>query len=764
MSVDRTLAQSGEDLRRAQARSLQRSRPPCDVPGYEMERFLGAGAYGEVWVAVDRNTARRVAVKFYNHRGGVDWSLLSREVEKLAFLFADRYVVQLIDVAWDADPPYYVMEYLERGSLEDRLAEGPLPVADAVSLFRDVGVGLIHSHGKGVLHCDLKPANVLLDQDFKPRLADFGQSRLSHEQTPALGTLFYMAPEQADMRAVPDARWDVYALGALLYCMLTGQPPHRDGAAVTEIEAADGLEERLLRYRRLIEMSPRATGHRRVPSVDRELADIIDRCLEPKPDRRFANVQSVLNALDVRALRRARRPLLVLGAVGPALLLGVMSLFAWWGFRTAVDDSEQAVVERAVESNRFAAWSVAQGVAGKINQRWAVLEQAAADPVFQEMYDQAANSALESPERKKLQTFIEDFAGTHPEMNATSWFVSNREGRQLVRAPYDATTVDGLFAYRDYFHGEGKDIRPEEAGNDIRPPLTIVHRSNVFESRATGQPMVAFSVPIFDARPDGQSVVGVLAMTVHLGDFAELPPESAGSHNQFATLVDLRPDSTIERSARAGSLLEHPELDKLLRAAVAKKQARDASEGAAADEEDVAKTDPNRPKDVEWLVYLDEERVRRLEKLRDDKLTDRTAAHGQAPPADLIYDREYQDPVGGEYAGRWLAAFEPVLVHRGASAPVDAGWVVVVQERFDTATAPVDQLARGLKSRGFIAAAVVVGLLTALWGFVIVVLNESSRNRLVSTFRRRAGLKTPGFPTGTSGTGTSGTGGSARST
>ena len=185
---------------------------------------MGAGAYGEVWVALDTNTGRHVAIKFYAHRGGVDWSLLSREVEKLVFLSADRYVVQLLDVGWDAEPPYYVMEYLEHGSLEDLLRrEGRLQVDQAVRLFRDVAVGLLHAHGKGVLHCDLKPANVLLDQDSQPRLADFGQSRLSHEQTPALGTLFFMAPEQADPKAIPDVRWDVYALGALLYSMLTGR-------------------------------------------------------------------------------------------------------------------------------------------------------------------------------------------------------------------------------------------------------------------------------------------------------------------------------------------------------------------------------------------------------------------------------------------------------------------------------------------------------------------------------------------------------------
>ena len=215
MTSEPTEFQNPEELRRARQLSLQSTRPPGKAPGYEVQRCLGTGAYGEVWVATDRVTGRRVAIKFYLHRGGLDWTLLSREVEKLVFLSADRYVVQLLDVGWHAEPPYYVMEYVENGSLDDLLNErGTLPPEEAVVLFREIAVGLTHAHGKGVLHCDLKPANILLDQDRRPRLADFGQSRLSHEQTPALGTLFYMAPEQADLNALPDARWDVYAFGA----------------------------------------------------------------------------------------------------------------------------------------------------------------------------------------------------------------------------------------------------------------------------------------------------------------------------------------------------------------------------------------------------------------------------------------------------------------------------------------------------------------------------------------------------------------------
>jgi len=245
MSVDPTLPQEEAAREAARAKSLRREGPPLEIPGYQPERLLGVGAFGEVWVFVQKNTGRRVAVKFYAHRGGLDWSLLAREVEKLAFLFNDRHVVQLLGVGWDADPPYYIMEYMPEGSLADRLAAGPIPPAEAVRILRDIAQGLLHAHNKGVLHCDLKPANILLDHEGRARIADFGQSRLSHEQSPALGTLFYMAPEQADLSGVPDARWDVYALGALAYCMLTGEPPRRLPQLVSRLEQARTLPERL---------------------------------------------------------------------------------------------------------------------------------------------------------------------------------------------------------------------------------------------------------------------------------------------------------------------------------------------------------------------------------------------------------------------------------------------------------------------------------------------------------------------------------------
>ena len=280
MTTDHTQYQSDEDERKTRELSLHQTRPPTTVPGYELTQFLGSGAYGEVWIGVDCSTGRKVAVKFYRDRNRVDWSQLSREVEKLVFLSADRYVVQLLSVGWNADPPYYVMEYIEQGSLEQLLTSaGPRSIGQAVELFREIVIGLNHAHAKGVMHCDLKPANVLLDLDGRPRLADFGQSRLSHEQTPSLGTLFYMSPEQADLEAVPDVQWDVYALGAILYCMLTGRPPHQSDEISKQIQAAANLSDRLRLYRQWITSRDRVNLHRQIRGVDTALAAIADRCL-----------------------------------------------------------------------------------------------------------------------------------------------------------------------------------------------------------------------------------------------------------------------------------------------------------------------------------------------------------------------------------------------------------------------------------------------------------------------------------------------------
>jgi eukaryotic-like serine/threonine-protein kinase len=696
MSTDPTQTQGGYERRVSREMSLKRGHPPTQVPGYEPERLLGIGAYGEVWVAIERNTGRRVAIKFYAHRGGLDWSLLSREVEKLAFLFADRYVVQLLGVGWNAEPPYYIMEYLERGSLADRLQHGPIPVDEAVELFREVSIGLVHAHGKGVLHCDLKPANILLDQDSKPRLADFGQSRLSYEQMPALGTMFYMAPEQADLDASPDARWDVYALGALLYCMLTGQPPHHAGDTADEFDRTPDLRERLLRYREVIERSPFPLDHRNVAGVDTQLADIIDHCLAPDPQRRYPNVQAVLDALDTRAARRARRPMMVLGAIGPALLLAVVAWFAWQGFNTAMQESDRALTDQALKSNQFAAQFVARTAAYELERRYHQVEQMAHDrtflktlseamqkPRFRGVLGKLADPKLPEAERKKLQaqfrkkdedreavqqcfvSLIPPALRPREEEEVASWFYCDAQGIAVARLK-EGGTIGMDFSWRNYYHGGPADLKDTEhppPGQHIQNTML----SAVFRSLATNKWTVAISTPVIREADGKKEFLGIVALTVEVGKLVELRGRGQGGKEAFsqpfAVLVDDR------EGDNKGVILQHPLFDTMI---------------------DTQANLPDR-----FTNY----------RLKADDLPD-VASREEAYTDPLATDAE-----GGSYNRRWLAQMEPVIVRKQ-----NTGWLVIVQQDYNEAIGgTLRGLAKALIYYGLTALVLVTIVMAVLW-------------------------------------------------
>jgi len=692
--TERTEGQSPDERRQAIELSLRRTRPPGQSPGFEPLEFLGAGAYGEVWVAIDRNTGRKVAIKFYSHQGGLDWSLLTREVEKLRFLFADRYVVQLIAVGWDADPPHYVMEYVEHGSLAKRLQEtGRLTVAEAVRIFREVAIGLVHAHGKGVLHCDLKPANVLLDQDGRPRLADFGQARLSHEQTPSLGTLFYMAPEQADLQAAPDARWDVYALGALLYTMLVGEPPHRTPETVSALEQPSGLVHRLERYRELLRNAPPLEAHRKTPGVDRALAEILERCLAIDPAKRFPNVQAVLDTLQARDTRRSRQPLIMLGALGPVLLMAVMAFFAWRGFEAAYLLANQELTKKALDSKQYYARFVANSAAFELERRFELVEATAADSEFRQrlapLIDDAAmrpklarlsdpefaapeeqlspelrmekeslvNELLDNQARSYLEDYFQRKLDNDRGPKVTSWFFTDARGLQLVRVPSNRVNIGSNFGWRTYFHGG-----PVEQPRDWRPGpddhVQETQLSALFQSTSSYKWVAGISTPVYR----GDEFLGVLALTVEVGQFAEL--RSSRESREFAVMVDGRPSNP-------GVIVQHELFSKLL--------------------------EQNRG---EFLRRFHDYRV--------------PIDHMQAT------ESRYQDPfakdlLGADYRGDWLAAKAPLRVR-----DQDTGLFVIVQERYDEA---IGQALSPLKtealSRSLLGVAAMMVIVTGLWAYVM---------------------------------------------
>jgi serine/threonine protein kinase len=656
------------------AASLEQSQcdvePPARVPGFTVLKRLGEGAYGSVWLAREENTGKRVAIKYYTHRGGLDWSLLNREVEKLAVLSTSRNIVRLLEVGWDADPPHYVMEYLDNGSLAALLADGPIPAHEAVRLAKAVLQALVHAHGSGILHCDLKPANVLLDSSFEPRICDFGQSRLSHEQNPALGTVFYMAPEQADLHAVPDARWDVYALGAILYHMLCGHPPYRTPEAEQQIHAAEPLPERLAAYRRLLRTQPKPSEHRHISGVDRRLAEIVDRCLEVDPAKRFPNAQAVLDALERRERYRSKRPMVVLGIIGPLLLLLAMTPIVANAMRNAVESARANITERALESDALSARILARSLERDLKDRTEELIRVASMPEIRRVAEDAFQRPW--PERAALLDALEQAvrdAQALGKPSDTSWFLTDRNGVQRWREPYDEKTIDRSYEFRDYYRG----LKLHANGHEADDPGVVrrSHISEAFRSQATQQFMVAISVPVWDL--ERRRVIGVLARTTHLGELLteyKRPISGREGDEQVSRVIALL-------DSRDWELLDHPWMT----------------------------TENLRRQDV-----VDQLRVQPALAARLEQLLER---HGRRQTTNG-YDREeaWLDPVGrvdAEFTGEWLAAFSPIA---------ETGWVAVVQERRSVAQRPVDAMQSDMVRFGLLALIVSGGLIGLLWYFV----------------------------------------------
>jgi serine/threonine protein kinase len=717
MAFDQTEHQSHDEISKAEQLSLKKTSPPAEIAGYSLQNFLGSGAYGEVWTGIDQNTGRRVAVKFYTRRSSVDFAMLAREVEKLAQLAADRYVVQLLDVGWDADPPYYVMDHIENGSLEVELqARGTMPVSEAVEMFQEVGIGLMHLHSRGILHCDLKPGNVLLDQDNKPRLADFGQSRLSHEQTAALGTLFYMAPEQASLDAIPDARWDVYALGALLYTMLTGAPPYRTPNVIEQVESATEMDERLKRYRKAIADAPAPNKHRKVSGVDRQLADIIDRCIASKPANRFDSVHSALLALRQREEARTRRPLMILGLVGPLVLLTVMGLFGRSVYRSAIDQAELGLLQKAQESNHWSAQFAARSAGEQIDDYFRAVESLAEQDRFKQLLREVLTDEDLTPLRNQLtdpnqnEASSLDLTRTQLIDNekriqldellkvqmtranvpaAASWFVCDESGLQIASA-FDtesaSVTVGRNYAFRSYFQIENRDLKdPTTDRYDVpmniadRQHITQSHMSQFFISQATNVYKVAFSTPLYV----DDKFAGIVACTVNMGDFIEFQ----NSDIHYAMLVEGR------AGKNRGVILEHPLFNQF------------------------------RSRNEPLPVGLSNHKVD-LDEVDNGYVA--------------FVDPLSAEPLGKSYDKDWIAAKSEVKRRNQSNREIverkPTGLIVLTMEDKNAVLAPVNQLSTTLLQIGFAALAVITVLAICFWYWVMRSLRES-RDRVGLAFR-----------------------------
>jgi serine/threonine-protein kinase len=278
-----------------------------------------------VFVAEETALGRRVVIKTLPAElaHAVSSERFRQEI-RFAARLTHPHIVPLLTAGESEGLPWYSMPYLEGTTLRGRLAQGPLPLAEAVSLLRDVARALAHAHEHGVVHRDIKPENVLLTggtamvTDFgiaKALTAATGEDRAGQTTLGVvLGTPAYMAPEQGAGDPATDHRADIYAFGCLAYEVLTGAPPFT-GRSPAELIAAHAIQR------------PEPLTRRR-PDVPPALAALVMRCLAKLPADRPASAVEVVRALDGIPLRagKARRRLaaVVAGMLTLILALGVV--------------------------------------------------------------------------------------------------------------------------------------------------------------------------------------------------------------------------------------------------------------------------------------------------------------------------------------------------------------------------------------------------------------------------------------------------------
>jgi WD40 repeat protein len=332
------------------------------VAGYEVLEVLGKGGMGVVYKARQQGLDRTVALKMIRHAGDACPAARARfdtEARAVARLQHPN-IVQVHDVGEHNGCPYLALEFCGGGSLANRLDGTPWPADKAAALVQALARAMHAAHQARIVHRDLKPANILLTEDGTPKVTDFGLARRLDEvghtlSGEVLGTPTYMAPEQAEgrTREVGPAA-DVYALGVILYELLTGRPPFKAATALETVRQV--LSEEPVSVRRL------------QPKVPRDLETICLKCLEKTVGKRYGSAEALVEDLarflsrdPIRArpagpLGRAarwvkRRPvtatLAVVAVVAAGLLVG---LGLWFSARMGAARGELAAEEARGEA------------------------------------------------------------------------------------------------------------------------------------------------------------------------------------------------------------------------------------------------------------------------------------------------------------------------------------------------------------------------------------------------------------------------------
>ena len=268
---------------------------------YDVERMIGSGGMGVVFKAYDTELNRPVAVKLlapYLASSGSARNRFAREARAAAAV-VDDHVVPIHNVETDGEHPFLVMKFIAGGSLQQRIdREGPLEVCEVLRIGMHSAKGLAAAHAQGLIHRDVKPSNILLDEGVdRALLTDFGLARATDDASLTRsgfhpGTPHYMSPEQVRGEAI-DARSDLFGLGCVIYAMCTGHPPFRSETSYAVL-------------RRITDDTPRSIRETN-PNVPEWLNRIVIKLLAKLPEDRYGSATEVCLLLE-KCLAHVQQP------------------------------------------------------------------------------------------------------------------------------------------------------------------------------------------------------------------------------------------------------------------------------------------------------------------------------------------------------------------------------------------------------------------------------------------------------------------------
>jgi len=258
---------------------------------YEIRREIGRGGMATVYLAYDPRFKRQVAIKVLPRQFTHDPKYLARFEQEAQMIAGLEHpaIVPVYDFGEQEDAPFLVMRYMPGGSLRERLRGKPLSLEETLAILEQLAPAIDYAHELGIVHRDLKPENVFFDPDGRPYLADFGIARLAEDSKTltVVGTPAYMSPEQVEGDEMPDGRADIYALGVMLYEMLTGKAPY---------EAETPTKQMLAHI-----LKPVPTIQEDNPELPPETQAVIDKVMAKKRDERYRTAAELVAALEALA-------------------------------------------------------------------------------------------------------------------------------------------------------------------------------------------------------------------------------------------------------------------------------------------------------------------------------------------------------------------------------------------------------------------------------------------------------------------------------